>query len=125
LYGQWIFATDPSARNASFFGLLGALLGIATGGLFGGLIGGMLVGLGVGLCSGLVFSFPAGGSFCIQHILVRMILRHYDYAPWNYPGFLDYVAERIFVRKVGGGYIFVHRMLMEYFAGQYLAGRSS
>jgi hypothetical protein len=29
---------------------------------------------------------------------------------------LDYAAERIFLRKVGGGYIFIHRMLMEYFA---------
>jgi len=25
-------------------------------------------------------------------------------------------AERIFLRKVGGGYIFVHRTLLEYFA---------
>jgi len=29
---------------------------------------------------------------------------------------LDYAADRIFLRKVGGGYIFIHRMLMEYFA---------
>jgi hypothetical protein len=28
---------------------------------------------------------------------------------------LDY-TDRIFLRKVGGGYIFIHRMLMEYFA---------
>jgi len=28
----------------------------------------------------------------------------------------DYAADRIFLRKVGGGYIFIHRMLMEYFA---------
>jgi hypothetical protein len=25
-------------------------------------------------------------------------------------------VERIFLRKVGGGYIFVHRLLMEHFA---------
>lgn len=30
--------------------------------------------------------------------------------------FLDYAAERIFLRKIGGGYIFIHRYLMEYFA---------
>ena len=35
--------------------------------------------------------------------------------PWNYPRFLDYAAERILLRKVGGGYIFVHRLLLEYF----------
>jgi len=28
----------------------------------------------------------------------------------------DPAADRIFLRKVGGGYIFIHRMLMEYFA---------
>jgi hypothetical protein len=36
--------------------------------------------------------------------------------PWNYIRFLDYAAERVFLRKVGGGYIFTHRLLMEYFA---------
>jgi hypothetical protein len=25
----------------------------------------------------------------------------------------DYAADRIFLRKVGGGYIFIHRMLMD------------
>jgi hypothetical protein len=29
--------------------------------------------------------------------------------------FLDHAAERIFLRKVGG-YIFIHRMLLDYFA---------
>ena len=27
-----------------------------------------------------------------------------------------YTTDRIFLRKVGGGYIFVHRLLQEYFA---------
>ena len=30
--------------------------------------------------------------------------------------FLNYATARIFLHKVGGGYIFVHRMLLEYFA---------
>jgi hypothetical protein len=30
--------------------------------------------------------------------------------------FLDSAVERLFLRKVGGSYIFIHRMLMEYFA---------
>jgi hypothetical protein len=34
---------------------------------------------------------------------------------WN-PQIPIQVSERIFLRKVGGGYIFVHRTLMEYFA---------
>ena len=34
----------------------------------------------------------------------------------NHARFLDYAAERIFLQKVGGGYIFVHRTLLEHFA---------
>jgi hypothetical protein len=36
--------------------------------------------------------------------------------PLNYPRFLDYAYDRILLRKVGGGYIFVHRLLQDYFA---------
>jgi hypothetical protein len=37
--------------------------------------------------------------------------------PRDYVRFLDYAAALIFLRKVGGGYIFVHRLVMEHFAG--------
>jgi hypothetical protein len=36
--------------------------------------------------------------------------------PLNYVGFLNYAAERVFLQKVGGGYIFIHRLLLEHFA---------
>ena len=39
-----------------------------------------------------------------------------DLAPWRYADFLDYAAERILLRKVGGGYMFIHRYLLDYFA---------
>ena len=42
-------------------------------------------------------------------------------APWNYARFLDYATERLFLQKVGGGYIFIHRMLLEHFAQMDLA----
>lgn len=34
----------------------------------------------------------------------------------RYVDFLDYAAERILLRKVGGGYMFIHRLLLKYFA---------
>jgi len=37
-------------------------------------------------------------------------------APWHYAAFLDDAAERILLRKVGGGYTFIHRYLLDYFA---------
>jgi MFS family permease len=57
------------------------------------------------------------GIFAVlQHYSLRLVLwRNHD-APLNYVRFLDHAAERILLRKVGGGYIFVHRMLLEYFA---------
>jgi ABC-type uncharacterized transport system ATPase subunit len=68
-------------------------------------------GLIVGLIVGLI-----GGKACIQHFILRLILYTNGYIPWNYARFLDYAAERIFLQKVGGGYIFIHRLLLEHFA---------
>lgn len=45
-----------------------------------------------------------------------VILYISGYSPWNYARFLDDAIDRLFLQKVGGGYIFVHRLLMEHFA---------
>jgi len=68
------------------------------------------------LCFGSIGGLIHGGITCIQHFILRLILYFNNYIPWNYARFLDYAAERIFLQKVGGGYIFIHRMLMEHFA---------
>jgi len=65
--------------------------------------------LNIGLVDG-------GGKACIQHFTLRLILYCNGYIPWNYARFLDYATERIFLQKVGGGYIFIHRLLLEHFA---------
>ncbi len=70
-------------------------------------------GLRWGVLLGLIFG---GGLACIRHFTLRLILHRNNYIPWNYARFLDYASERIFLQKVGGGYIFVHRMLLEHFA---------
>jgi len=38
------------------------------------------------------------------------------YTPFSFIKFLDHCAKLILLKKVGGGYIFIHRMLLEYFA---------
>jgi len=121
-----------SARSALFVGLVYGLLG----GLFGGLLVGLFVGAVVGLVAGLVFGLSiglvvglvgglfsglvAGGEACIKHVALRLWLIRNGSTPWNYVKFLDHAAERILLRKVGGGYVFLHRMLLEYFAGRYV-----
>ncbi|OAB57457.1 signal transduction protein [Phormidium willei BDU 130791] len=55
---------------------------------------------------------------CFQHFALRVILTLTGKTPWNYAKFLDYATERIFLQKIGGGYIFIHRMLLEHFASR-------
>ncbi len=50
--------------------------------------------------------------------MLRVLLWHAGSLPKNYAHFLDYTVERIFLRKIGGGYTFIHRQLLEYFALQ-------
>ena len=69
---------------------------------------------------GLTAALIAGGQACIQHFTLRLILYWNGLIPWNYARFLNYATDRIFLQKVGGGYIFIHRMLMEHFANMKL-----
>jgi len=90
------------------FGAIFALIGVLISGLSDGMI--------YGLIGGLIFGLVGGGLFSLKHFGVRLVLWIDGSIPINYVRFLDYAVERVFLRKVGGGYIFVHRMLMEYFA---------
>ncbi len=85
-------------------------------GLLSGLMYGLSIGLLVGLSVGLLVGLLMGGWACLRHSVLRLLLWHAGAIPWNYPRFLDSAAEQILLRKVGGGYIFVHRLLLEYFA---------
>jgi hypothetical protein len=84
-------------------------------GLVAGLVAGLVFGLGFGLLAGLL----GGGRACLQHVVLRLWLVRNDAAPWRYAKFLDYAANRIFLRKVGGGYLFIHRLLQDYFTARY------
>jgi DNA polymerase III delta prime subunit len=117
-----------SIRNAVFaasiFGPLGGLAGGlicgAAFGLVGGLAGWPILGLGLGIVVGLIFALRFGtiygGIASLEHFVLRWYLWRAGSLPWNYATFLDEAAEHILLRKVGGGYMFVHRLLMEYFA---------
>jgi DNA polymerase III delta prime subunit len=109
-----------SLRNALIMGLVFGLLCELVSGLRGGLRG----GLGGGLRSGLVFGLPGGllgglrfgGHAYLRHFALRLVLWHNNFAPLKYVRFLDYATARIFLRRVGSGYVFIHGMLLEYFA---------
>ena len=52
----------------------------------------------------------------IKHYALRLTLWLNGYTPFKFIKFLDHCARLILLKKVGGGYIFIHRMLLEYFA---------
>jgi eukaryotic-like serine/threonine-protein kinase len=66
----------------------------------------------LGLLGGLIGLSAGGGQPVIQHFILRYCLWRNGSMPWHIARFLDFCAERIFLRKVGGGYIFIHRLLL-------------
>ena len=50
----------------------------------------------------------------INHYALRLILWRSGYTPLNFIKFLDHCTKLVFLKKVGGGYIFIHRVLLDY-----------
>lgn len=97
-------------------GIVFGLIIVPLWGLNNGLIFGMGVGLFLGLFFGMGLGLGHGGEFVIKHFISRYHLFRLGHIPWNLIDFLNNATYRIFIRRVGGGYIFIHRMLMEHFA---------
>jgi len=73
-----------------------------------------------GLIIGFMIALLYGGKFVIYHFILKFVLYKKKTFPWDIVLFLDYATKLIFLRRVGGGYIFVHRLLMEHFAEMYV-----
>jgi hypothetical protein len=109
------------------FGLgLGLVVGVVLGadgqlgmGLRFGFGFGLIVGLIGGLGSAIIGLIDLVGRTFLLHYILRYLLYRDGFLPLNLVPFLDYCVDRIFLRKVGSGYIFIHRLLMEHFASLY------
>lgn len=102
-------------------GLVGLILGVLFLPVFSFFALNWKTGLGFALKGGLIVGLFAylcyGGLDVIQHYTLRLILYLKGYTPFNYVRFLDYATDELnFLQKVGGGYIFIHRFLLEHFA---------
>ncbi len=89
--------------------LFALLFGITLGGV-GGIFGGMF--------SGLILY---GGQTVIRHYTLRWLLTSRNVLPFPFHDkelikFLDEMKDRVFLRRVGGGWVFMHRTLLDYFA---------
>jgi len=69
-----------------------------------------------GIGNGLFFGIYVGGLACIQHFVLRLMLKHSGAVPWNYAKFLDYATELGLLESEGGRYQFSHDSVLEYFA---------
>ena len=98
------------------FGLTAGLVGWLIFWLVHGFQNGTDLGVAWGLLTGTLAFGWYGGYGVINHYLLRLGLWTQGQAPLNYARFLDYATEHILLQKVGGGYIFIHRLLLEHFA---------
>ena len=73
---------------------------------------GLLAGAVVGVLSGIV----AAGLLATRHFVFRLLLWLTGAAPLRYSAFPEFAVDALLLRKIGNGYIFVHRNLLDYFA---------
>lgn len=79
-------------------------------------LGSFVSGLILGFSNGLIIGLNRGLATVIKHYSLRLFFCFYKKTPLKFIPFLDYCAKLILLKKVGGGYIFIHRMLQEHFA---------
>ncbi len=100
------------AGGAAFAVITFSLLLCIFSNMAGGIAFGLLTMVPVGLATWLYF----GGYAGVQQSWFRFILQRNGLIASPLIDFLDYTVDRIFLRKIGPGYIFIHQWLQEYFA---------
>jgi Cdc6-like AAA superfamily ATPase len=104
-----------SMRNALVFGLGTLSVALVSGYLFraGNTFSTMAGVIVISLLPTLYF----GGRAVLQHFLLRYLLfQNQSLRFFNLSALLDDFVRIGFLQRIGGGYIFIHRLLMEHFA---------
>jgi hypothetical protein len=73
------------------------------------------MGLLIGMSGGCLAWLLMGGVVVLQYLTIRWLLWRSQTFPWQTVSLLDDAVARILLRRVGGGYSFTHRLLMDYF----------
>lgn len=76
---------------------------------------GLLNALLLGPAGGLLIALSLGWLASWQHAVLRLILRITNTLPLKLSPFLNDATASVLLRQVGGGYMFIHRTLLEYF----------
>jgi hypothetical protein len=114
---------DDVMRASRRSGLIAAIVAVLVGGiplLLGAIILG--ISLKMSLLLPLLFIITTVGQWfrylgkTDTYKQVLKFLHYFGILPSDFFDFLDYATNLILIRKVGNGYIFIHRYLLEYFA---------
>jgi DNA polymerase III delta prime subunit len=109
----------------SGFGLILGLIVELSNMLSNGLIFDLFSVLSCALLFGLTFGLIFGLGATFQHYTLRFWLARLGVFPWKAVPFLEDATTRILLRRVGGGYRFTHRLLLDYFANLETASPST
>jgi hypothetical protein len=114
--------TPQGTRRLTKNILKGSVIGWAAAGLVVALVSaGFVSSLIFGLLGALIGTLAFGGYALISHLVLRFFLWYSGQTPPNYSKFLDYCVQLNFLRNVKSeersGYVFIHPVLKEYFAG--------
>jgi hypothetical protein len=121
---------NEGVRHSTWNGLRMGLIYWLFWGLILGLLdamstqpkGWLVYGVFSGLLFGLMFGLSGyGGEVMVQHYSLRWLLVQAGVLPYPFRdsrliAYLDAMQDRILLRRVGGGWMFVHRSLLEHFA---------
>jgi hypothetical protein len=69
----------------------------------------------ISFCGGWLVCISMGGLAVWRHSVMRLLLWRSHTFPGRAPQFLDDACARFLLRRVGGGYSFIHRLLLDYF----------
>jgi hypothetical protein len=68
-------------------------------------------------CTGFVLAaWFFGGMELFHHYLLRVLVVREDVLPWRWTRLLDFSVQLALLRRVGDGYIFTHRLLLDHLA---------
>ncbi len=119
--GEGMRRTRRSAVAAA--GVAWLMVGVVVllvDGLFFGPVTGAVDGLTIGAGAGMFVGLKRGGRAYLHHWAMRGVLTRMGVAPRDLVGFLDFASGLALLRRHGGGYEFIHSLVLDHFAG---AGR--
>lgn len=99
---SWMINTVSSTQF--YPGCVGKEMWTAGGGILGGV-------------ATIVFgTLSHGAKSLLQHFWLRVVIALSNGLMFRSRTLLDAAADRVLLRKVGAGYLFIHRLVLEYFA---------